>query len=342
MIDLSNEVVLRRYLLDREIVKDGQDYTITYCGGGVSGTVVFVEVEGRPMIIKQALAQLKVKDTWLCDPNRMNIEAESNRIYHQVAPDNVPAVHFYDGENYIFGREAAPASAAMWKSQLLDGLLDYRVAEKVIDTLLAVHNYSSNNPQVAEIFDDKDIFYQLRISPYIEFVVEKYPQLADYAAPVIRELMDSKITLIHGDFSPKNIMVDGRQIYVLDFEVAHYGHPSFDLAFFSNHFILKAIKNKAWAESYLNMLRHMIRRYLSGVRYMAAQELEQSYIRLLSLLMLARVDGKSPAEYITEDKDRQLIRTLVQAMQSRGVSTLEDALALIQPAILSERETEHE
>lgn len=339
MIDLSNETVLRQYLIEKQIVQKDQNYSLTYCGGGVSGTVVFLEIEGKAIIVKQALAQLKVKETWLCDPNRMYIEMESNKIYHQVAPDNAPAVLFYDAENYIFGREAAPAGALMWKQQLLDGLLDFRVAEKTIDTLLAVHDYSSGNPEVAETFADKEIFYQLRISPYIEFIVEKYPQLKEYAAPVIEELMGSSITLIHGDFSPKNVMVDDRKVYILDFEVAHYGHPSFDLAFFSNHFILKAVKNKVWAESFLNMLRHMIGRYLSGVKYMSANELEKSYIRLLSLLMIARVDGKSPAEYITEEDDKELIRSMAFSMQEKNVTTLNETLTLIESAILSKRES---
>ena len=137
MIDIGSKEVLDKYLLDRGIVKPGEEFKTKYFGGGVSGTVAFVEKEdGSSMIIKQALAQLKTKETWLCDPNRMYIECESNRIYHELLPDKAPEVYFYDDENYIYGREAVSEGCPMWKFDLLNGLLDFEVAEKAITTLV--------------------------------------------------------------------------------------------------------------------------------------------------------------------------------------------------------------
>ena len=243
MLDISDKDTLTKYLKDRELINDIDGYSIDYCKGGVSGTVAFVYSKDKPIIIKQALEKLKTKETWLCDPNRMKIEYESNAIYHQLMPENAPAVYFYDDKNYIYGREAAPESCSMWKSDLLSGLLDFDVAKKAIDSLVTVHNACANDTKTALLFNDKKIFFDLRISPYIEFIVQKYPGLSEFAGSVSQELMDAKITLVHGDYSPKNIMVQGRRIWILDYEVAHYGHPAFDVAFFSNHFILKSIKN---------------------------------------------------------------------------------------------------
>jgi thiamine kinase-like enzyme len=225
-------------------------------------------------------------------------------------PENAPQVYFYDDENYIYGREAAPEDCTMWKADLLGGLLDFEVARKSIESLVTVHNVCSRDSKVAKDFDSKEVFYNLRISPYIEFIVGKYPQLDQFAKEVISDMMDNKISLVHGDFSPKNIMNGNRKIWILDFEVAHYGHPAFDVAFFSNHFILKAVKNKKYAPSYLNMLGYMLEIYFDKMDYMDKKQLENSYVRTLSLLMIARVDGKSPAEYITDDSDKDLIRKL--------------------------------
>lgn len=329
MIDIADRSVLEGYLLKRGLIDPSVGYDITYCGGGVSGTVAFVQAGDKPIIVKQALAQLKTKETWLCDPNRMNIEAMSNDIYHRLVPDNAPEVYFYDDENFIFGREAAPEHCAMWKSDLLTGLLDFVVGEKVIHSLAVVHNFCARDEQAAAAFADKAIFHDLRISPYIKFTVGKYPQLAAAAEPVVDFLMNSAITLVHGDFSPKNIMVDGRKIYILDFEVAHYGHPSFDLAFFSNHFLLKAVKNKQWAPSYLNMLSCMMGTYFREMDYMDKAELESAYVRLLALLFLARVDGKSPAEYITLDSDKDIIRRIALAMVEKKMDRYADVIDFV-------------
>ncbi len=310
MIDIADKPQLEQYLKDKNLISDAKGYSITYCAGGVSGTVAFVTAGEKPMIIKQALAQLKVKETWLCDPNRMNIEQLSNQIYHKYVPSSVPEVYFYDEENYVYGREAAPENCTMWKSDLLSGLLDFQIAKQVIEALAIVHNKCSRDVEVAKAFDAKEVFYNLRISPYIEFTVGKYPELAEYAKPITKELMESKLTLVHGDFSPKNILVLDRKIFILDFEVAHYGHPSFDIAFFANHFLLKAIKHKQFSKAYLNMLGYMLKMYFEMIDFMDVKALEVSFIKLLALMQLARIDGKSPAEYITEESDKQLVREI--------------------------------
>ena len=329
MIDISDKGVLEQYLLEKKIVNPTGGYSFHYCKGGVSCTVVFVYAGEKQLIIKQGLAQLKVKEEWLCDPNRMNIEQESNRIYHELVPDCAPVIYFYDGDNFIYGREAVPEDWRMWKADLLAGKLDFSAAGKVANTLLTVHNACSRDRAVAEAFDSKDIFYNLRISPYFEFTKSKHPERSDFISSVIDFLMEAKVTLIHGDFSPKNIMTDGNAVSILDYEVAHYGHPAFDLGFFSTHFVLKAIKNKAWAESYLNMLVYMMDIYFRGVDCMDPKTLEECYIKTWALIVLARVDGKSPAEYITDEADKALVREVAFAMIDENLTGYRDAAAMV-------------
>lgn len=317
MIDLAKQAELEKYLEERGCVSREKGYDIHYCKGGVSGTVVYVErADDKPLIVKQALAQLKTKEAWLCDPDRMRTEYDSNRIYHSLMPDNAPEVYFYDHDNYIYAREAVPDDCIMWKENLLTGLLDFRVAEKAIRTLVTVHNKCAGDEHMKARFADKTVFYNLRINPYIEFTVQKYPEFQEEAQRICKLHMDSSITLVHGDYSPKNIMVtDGRGISVLDYEVAYYGHPAFDLAFFANHFILKSIKFPDIADAYLAMLGYMLDIYFSEMQFMSPEQMEKDTIDTLKFLMLARVDGKSPVEYLTDEPEKQqIVRNIVKAL----------------------------
>lgn len=329
MIDISDVKVLEDYLAGRGLTSVRDGHTLHYCKGGVSGTVVYVERPGQPpMIVKQALAQLKVTETWLCDPSRMAVEYESNRIYHELMPKSAPEVYFYDEQHYIYGREAVPDDCAMWKTDLMSGLLDFEVARKAILTLATVHSRCAGDSATAARFADKSVFHALRIDPYIRFTADKYPQLAAGADRVCREMMDSGITLVHGDYSPKNIMVQGREIAVLDYEVAHYGHPAFDLAFFLNHFMLKSIHFPQLTGAFRTMFRYMARLYLEQADYMDKAELEECTARTLAFLMLARVDGKSPVEYITQPQEKDQVRRVALELLKRGVQTLEQAAAV--------------
>lgn len=330
MIYISKKDVLAGYLKERGLLKTESSYTIHYCQGGVSCTVAYVEIDGRPIIIKQALEQLKTKDTWLCDPNRMYIEYESNKIYHDLLPENAPETYFYDQENYIYGREAVPDGCLMWKDDLMKGFIDYKVAQKAADTLAAVHNHCAGNEEIARMFENKDVFYALRISPYINFTVTKHPKIAEFAQKVSDEMMESRITLIHGDYSPKNIMVTEDGMKVLDYEVANYGHPAFDLAFLSNHFILKAVKFPERSGKYLDLLDYTVKRYFHALTCMDRQEFEHSFIRTLALLMLARIDGKSPVEYLTEEKEKQeLVRRLSLTMIKNNMDTYNETMNML-------------
>lgn len=330
MINIAEKEVLERYLREKQIIKPGEPCGILYCSGGVSGTVALLEREGTPMIIKQALGQLKTKDVWLCDPNRMYTEYESNRIYHELVPEGAPEVYFYDEENYIYGREAVPNGYPMWKEELLNGILDFQVAGKAIKTLVRVHNACSTREDIKEKFASKEIFYGLRISPYIQFTLEKHPELREKGDTLCEEMMEAKITLVHGDYSPKNIMVVNREVQVLDYEVAHFGHPAFDLAFFSNHFILKAVKYSRYPGAYLSMLRYMVDLYFQEMTCMEKRDFESVYVRVLAFLMLARIDGKSPVEYLTGDeKRRQLVREISIAMIQDKVECFKEAWSFI-------------
>ena len=334
MFDISTQDNLQKYLVNRGLLKNDSEYSIHYCKGGVSCTVAYVVIDDKPMIIKQALEQLKTKEVWICDPNRMFIEYESNRIYYEIMPQNAPETYFYDDENYIYGREAVPDGCLMWKDYLMKNDLNYSHAVQAVDTLVSAHNFCHDNLDVMKKFDDKDVFYNLRISPYFEFTANKYPQLKSCFEEIIKIMMESKISLIHGDYSPKNIMIVNDEIKVLDYEVACYGHPAFDLAFFSNHFILKAVLFDEFSKGYLDMLDIMVKRYFEKMTFMSKEEFEPVFVKTLAILMLARIDGKSPVEYLVGNEAKQnLVRKISIEMMESNVSSFKVARNIINKSL---------
>lgn len=333
MIDISVKENLLQYLLEKDLITDSQKVQVHYFSGGVSGTVAMVCGNEGKMLVKQAMGKLKVRDLWECDPKRIQVEHNALLVYEKIIPDCVPRPISYDEKNYIMIREAVPEDWHMWKEELLDGELNYQVAEKAIRALFTIHNRTAASDEARAQFRDSQFFYFLRINPYIEHVVEKYPFLKNRAQQVIDFLMDQKIALIHGDYSPKNILTRDAQICILDMEVAYFGNPCFDVAFFANHFLLKAVRRKEWGPGYLAMLRYMMRLYFSNITYMDPTTVEEQTVRTLGFLFLARIDGKSPVEYLTNENDKELVRKLAVTMLNGNFTTFEQVLRLMGQAV---------
>ena len=333
MIDISTKEDLLRYLLEKDLISDPQKAQVHYFSGGVSGTAVLVCENGNKMLVKQAMGKLKVRDIWECDPKRIQVEHNALLVYEKIIPDCVPAPISYDEKNYIMIREAVPEDWHMWKEALLDGELNYQVAEKAIRALVTIHNSTAISDEVREQFQDSQFFYSLRINPYIEYVVEKYPFLKNRAQQVIDFLMNQRIALIHGDYSPKNILTRDAQICILDLEVAYFGNPCFDVAFFANHFLLKAVYRKEWGAGYLAMLSYMMKLYFSNVSYMESIAVEEQTVQTIGFLFLARVDGKSPVEYLTNENDKELVRKLALTILNENFTTFEQVFWLMRQVI---------
>ncbi len=337
MLDIADKEVLLEYALQKKLIQKAEDARIHYFSGGVSGTVAMITEGNHCFIIKQALNSLKVAADWQCDQSRMQIEYEAQKTYWGIIPNAVSKPISFDEDNYIMVRDAAPEDCVMWKTDLMNGMLDFQVAQKAIDALSSIHNQTAGDSRVQDKFSDDQFFYGLRISPYIEYTVEKYPELKSKAGNIINMLSNERIALTHGDYSPKNIMVDKeKNIYILDLEVAFYGHPAFDLAFFANHFLLKSVKNRQWSDAYLNMLTYMMNIYFDQVQYMNKDVLEYETIQVLGMLFLARVDGKSPVEYLTEEKDKNLVRRMALMILEKELKRFDEVIDLVKDQLRTE------
>jgi 5-methylthioribose kinase len=320
---ITNHGTLKKYLIGKGIIGESEPVDIETLSGGVSGDVVRVTAKNKSLVIKQALERLKVEANWFSDPKRILTEIKGLEVYHQLVGEHVPRLYFHDDENHLYGMEAAPKHSEMWKAHLLQGRIDLNIAQKVVSSLAKVHNETANNIKLKESFKDKTNFYDLRIEPYFETTMNKHVSLSKYFSKAINILMKEQLALVHGDFSPKNILVHESKIFILDFEVAHFGAPSFDIAFFITHFMLKAVKNKQWSDAYLNAIKYMIAEYKKRCAHLHWEELEAQSVPMLACLFLARVDGKSPAEYITRAEDKLLIRKISSRILLENINTFE-------------------
>lgn len=327
MINAADENVFREYLKSKRLILDVSNTSIRQLGGGISCETILVQSPERSFVVKQALAKLRVKEDWFSDVTRVITEKDCLAFYNKIVPEYTPKLLFYDEENYLYGMEAAPESSKMWKDYLMQGNIDFEVAREIALALAKVHNASAIDQDVRQKFESQKFFIELRIDPYLQTIAERHPALAQKISHEIKRLLANKLTLVHGDFSPKNILVDASKTFILDFEVAHVGDPSFDLGFLTNHFLLKAIKNKQWSLNYLKLAAHTADTYLSAINFMDTRVLEYNTVKTLALLFLARVDGKSPAEYITDEKDKAVIRKISYGILQNDIRTYRELVS---------------
>lgn len=275
-------------------------------GGGVSNTVLLAETVRGRLVVKQALERLNVAAPWHSDPARTLREAAAlQAAAHFLPPGAVPAVCFVDEDNLIYAMEAALAGATDWKTLLLAGEIEPSIGAAV-GTLLATQIQATREGCWRECFGDQRVFDELRLDPYYRFTAVQYPDLAIHFDRSIERCRLNAVSLVHGDWSPKNILVSGGQPMVIDYEVVHFGDPAFDAAFLINHLLLKSLRRPLWRHQY----REVAEAFWGAVQPLVDEDGVKAH---LGCLLLARVDGKSPAEYLNSDT-KPIARALARDM----------------------------
>jgi 5-methylthioribose kinase len=272
-------------------------------GGGVSNWVILFDC-GEGVVVKAALARLRVRDDWLADPSRAVLEGRAMAaLGARLSPGDLPRVLFVDEARHFVGMTCAPAGTYPWKEALLRGEVDTHVAHQVGALLGRLHAAAWGDADLARQFDDLTLFHQLRLDPYHERAAQVAEERGEEdVAALLRagatEMTRDRVTLVHGDFSPKNLLVYPGGVMALDFEVVHWGNPDFDTAFLLTHLTLKAAHRPALAPVYGNAARIVLEAYTERLDRRAADEVASGALRQAGCLLVARVDGKSPAEYL--------------------------------------------
>ena len=300
------------YLRSRGILPDPAQ--ITELGGGVSNTVLLVETGDRRFVLKQALGKLRVQDDWFSDRQRIFRESAAMRwLAPHLPPGAVPEILFEDREHCLFAMSAAPREAQTWKSLLMQGQVDYNTAACIGRMLAIIVSASWRDPDSERVFGDQTVFDQLRLDPYYRTTASRHPDLKPYFDRLMRESSGRRVSLAHGDWSPKNFLVSAGSLMAIDFEVTHFGDPSFDSGFLLNHLLLKSFFRPEWSSEFAKAGAYFWEAYRSGLPR-ECDWIEAATISHLGCLLLARVDGKSPAEYITETALRERVRQFARQL----------------------------
>lgn len=263
--------------------------------GGVSAEVRFADSADGPIVIKRALPKLKVAADWFADPARSATEVACLRALAQVlGPGSVPRVVWTDAVHHSFAMERLPDRLVPWKTRLLRCDVQTATARRVGELLGQMHAKTAGRDDLAEDFADISYLMSLRVRPFHHRLAERYPELADAIYDVVDRMLANRQCLVHGDYSPKNLMTDAADVVVLDCEVAHWGDPRFDVAFCLAHLLLKTVHAPSCPDAIAATASTFLDAYSThGLAIMDAE-----LARATGCLVMARVAGDSPVEYL--------------------------------------------
>lgn len=325
-MDIENHSELLDYLRRTGRIDGGKSPACRTLAGGVSNKTVLVErPDGQAWVIKQALPKLRTAADWFADPARVHREALGLRWLGQILPPgSVPTLVFEDERQHLLAMSAVETPHENFKSLLLAGevMPDLVIEEagpaaedavpnpvvQAADMLACMHRRGAQlRNQLEPVFTDRSFFESLRLEPYYLYAARQRPEEAAYLHDLVNATRARVMTLVHGDYSPKNMLVHAGRLVLLDHEVIHFGDPAFDVGFFLTHLVGKALHLPNRRGPLLELGGVFWERYASGVcSAIAVADLESMCVRHTLGCMMARAIGRSPLEYLSPENRERL------------------------------------
>lgn len=319
----AEERIVLAALVRMGLVDADEHPLMTPLVGGVSSLIMRVDTRCGPICVKQALPELKVATQWSAPLERSYAELAWINHVASFAPNTVPAILGEDRESFCFAMTwLEPSMYPVWKRQLRDGIADAPFTAEVARRLVAIHSATVDDDALAQAFANDENFFQLRLDPYFGATAKVHTDCAEALLDLITVTANNKRVLVHGDISPKNLLAGPQGPLILDAECAWYGEPAFDAAFCLCHLLAKCLWRPASQADFLACFDAFSAAYLEGVSWENTDNVEARITRLLAAIMLARVDGKSPLEYLGEH-DRERMRTFAKARVLSPATRLE-------------------
>jgi 5-methylthioribose kinase len=346
-MQLLDETNAEAYLRERGWVTRQERLAVRRLAGGVSNEVLYVarpDRVDREFVLKQARPQLRTAEPWFASVERIWREVDVLRVCQglllaEAQPEATepgtlfaatPLVVHEDRDNYAFAMSAAPAEHRVWKADLLGGRVQPIIATACGRLLGRLHAGTWHDAGVAAQLDDRRLYDELRLDPYYRFIARTRPEYAPVFEALIDETWRERHSLVHADFSPKNLLVYDGGLLLVDFETGHYGDPAFDLGFFLSHLVLKAAYHAPAHDAYLALTRSFLRSYQEEMAKAVSADnfarLEQRAIRHFAACAWARLDGKSPIDYLNDPGRRDLVRQLCQSLLNEPANNWEAVL----------------
>jgi aminoglycoside phosphotransferase (APT) family kinase protein len=317
-IDIEDPLQLRPYLLAHGLASEQEQPTIQVLGGGVSNRTVYVRCSTGEYVLKQALPKLRVAVEWLSDPRRIHQEALGLSTLGDLVPGSTPQLIFEDSSQHVLAMRAVPQPHENWKTMLLrEGPMADHVRQFAV-LLASIHRAACERAhQLQTTFEDRSFFESLRLEPYYQYTASQVPLAQNFLNQLIDRTRATHLTLVHGDYSPKNILIHENKLILLDHEVIHWGDPAFDVGFSMTHLLSKAHHRIAHRPAFITAAKsywHQYHQTLGDVPW--AAHVEVAGVQHTLACLLARCRGRSPLEYLNESEKAHQAEVVVDMMQS--------------------------
>ncbi len=316
-LELTTEATAGAVLHRLGVAPPGAPVKARALSGGISNVVLAASWPDGRAVLKQSLPELRVATVWRFDRSRIINERRCMDYLGQVLDaGSVPEVLAHDDDAFLFVMSHAPDGGTNWKDALLAGEIDLTTAARAGALLGRVHSASAADAEVARTFGDLTPMLQGRVDPYHRTAAAANPEVAPLVEAEVERLLATRRCLVLGDWSPKNLLAYPDRVLALDFEVAHYGDPAFDVAFLLTHFVLKGVRRPADAARLRSAARAFLEEYGGEAGDVAPPDAHT--VAELGCILLARVDGKSRIEYLTSDEQRAHVRALAYDVLRAG------------------------
>lgn len=325
-MDIEQPGSLIEFLRNNHLVNPEEVLAVEVLHGGVSNRTVLVKREtGDNWVIKQALEKLRVAADWYSSPERVHREALGMKWLHELAPSGtITRLLFENHDEHLLCMEAVPRPHTNWKNRLLAGDVHSEHIGQFGHLLGTIHRRSTErSSELQKIFDDRSFFESLRLEPYYAFTAQQVPAAAPFLEQLLTDTRRRRDCLVHGDYSPKNVLVYQEGLILLDHEVIHWGDPAFDLGFSLTHLLSKAHHVIGHRVKFAQACINYWQSYLTALNDVSWWDtLEERVVRHTLGCLLARVAGRSPLEYLSP-QERNWQQAVVVGLMSQPPTTIE-------------------
>ncbi len=319
MLDIEEPHELIDYLRATNRIARDESPQIKVLGGGVSNrTVLVTRASGEAWVVKQALEKLRVKVDWFSDPRRIEREALAIEHLSRICQEgSITPLIFRDDANHLLAMAAVPEPHENWKTLLLRGDVRDEHVEQFAKLLACIHrSVIGRRVHLDPAFSDTSFFESLRLEPYYLYTAEQVPEAAEFIQALVELTRSRHITLVHGDYSPKNILIHNNKLVLLDHEVMHYGDPAFDVGFSMTHLLSKAHHLEPHREKFTHAAELFWQTYQSSLPKFPVVSPESIAIQHTLACLLARVAGRSPLEYLDGAERKRQQEAVVKLMHN--------------------------
>jgi len=317
-IDIEQRTALSAYLREIGLIIPDDRLALTILSGGVSNRAVLVSVNGvERWVVKQALEKLRVPVDWFSSPTRIHREAAGLRTLVELLPEgSTPRFVYEDEKAHILIMEAIPQPHTNWKAILLESDVNFTYVRQFAELLATIHIRAHKRcDTLSAEFSDRHFFDTLRLEPYYRYAAQQVPQAARFIEDLIAQTLANAQTLVHGDYSPKNILIHENRLVLLDHEVIHWGDPAFDIGFSMTHLLSKAHHVAGSRMVFKQAAFTYWQTYVADIPAVFDPSFETRCVQHTLGCLLARVAGRSQLEYLSDAEksaQRAVIVTLME------------------------------